>query len=251
MALNKQLFDECFEVFIADTAESKKINFKIRYAVFCAEMGREYSDLFPDKMEWDDLDADAVHFIVRNRYTGHWVAAMRLVQQNYSAFSSAESSITNAGESKQQLIVDAMELSRCCVIKEGRQIDMSSLVKKQVCENSLSSANNNVIHLKNFKLDNRSIIMGLYRAAALYLRKNNISYVYLFLTQGMLYHTLQQGFAMNLVGNVSEHQGLRSLYRYNIEDYLAESNLSSDSLLTLHLYSESKCQTNVQRKISL
>jgi len=244
VALNKQLFDEHFEVFVADTEESRKINFKIRYAVFCEESGMDNSELFPEQMEWDEADAYSVHFIVRNRYSGKWVAAMRLVQKNHADFPFAERCIPKSGIAKEQAMFDSVELSRCCVVKDGRQIETPSLAKNTF------SGSNNVIHLKDFKLDGRSIILSLYRAAALYSSKNNIDSVNLFLTQAMVIYAMQQGFEMNLIGTPSQQRGERSLYKFNVNNFLKNISSAKDGVQDFYLYSAWINQSNLLRKIS-
>ena len=85
-------FDTNFEVFLADTPGSREIHFNLRYQVYCEEMGFEDKDRFPDQMESDEWDDCAVHFLVRHRYTGQWLAAMRLVYHKDSAFPFEEKS---------------------------------------------------------------------------------------------------------------------------------------------------------------
>jgi N-acyl amino acid synthase of PEP-CTERM/exosortase system len=73
------MFDNNFEVFLADTPESKAIHYSIRYQVYCEEMGFENKDNFPLEQEFDEYDSQSTHFIVRTRLTGHWVGAIRMV----------------------------------------------------------------------------------------------------------------------------------------------------------------------------
>ena len=73
------MFDHYFDVFLADTPESKKINYQIRYQVYCLETGYEDPETCPEKMENDSFDDRSVHFIVRAKQTGIWIAALRLV----------------------------------------------------------------------------------------------------------------------------------------------------------------------------
>lgn len=60
--------------------KSHKISiYKIRYQVYCLETGYENPFAYPQKMERDNFDVRSIHFIVRSRATGDWIAAMRLV----------------------------------------------------------------------------------------------------------------------------------------------------------------------------
>lgn len=73
------MFDQYFEVFLADNAEGKDINYQIRYQVYCLETGYEDPETYPEKMEYDSFDDRSVHFIARAKETGSWIAALRLV----------------------------------------------------------------------------------------------------------------------------------------------------------------------------
>ena len=61
------MFDQHYEVLLADTPESKAIHYSIRYKVYCEEMGFENKDNFHQKQEVDNYDQHSVHFIVRTK----------------------------------------------------------------------------------------------------------------------------------------------------------------------------------------
>ncbi|CAL1240760.1 PEP-CTERM/exosortase system-associated acyltransferase [Candidatus Methylocalor cossyra] len=73
------MFDERFEVVLADTARSKAIHYQLRYQVFCLEKGFENAQQFKNEMEQDRYDDQAVHFLVRDKKRNKWVGAARLV----------------------------------------------------------------------------------------------------------------------------------------------------------------------------
>lgn len=68
-----------FEVILADDQWSRRIHHQLRYQVFCLETGYEDPAQFPDGEEKDEWDDHAAHFLVQEKCTGKWVAAMRLV----------------------------------------------------------------------------------------------------------------------------------------------------------------------------
>ena len=67
-----------FEVILANDPRSRHIHYQLRYQVFCLETGYEDPSQFPDGEEKDEWDDDAAHFLVKERSSGQWVAAMRL-----------------------------------------------------------------------------------------------------------------------------------------------------------------------------
>jgi len=68
-----------FEVILADDKWGRHIHHQLRYQVFCLETEYEDPAQFPDGEEKDEWDDEAAHFIVKERGSGQWVAAMRLV----------------------------------------------------------------------------------------------------------------------------------------------------------------------------
>ena len=56
------IFDDRYEVFLADTPESKALHYQLRYQVYCEETGWERSPQFlQEKLERDDFDASSHH----------------------------------------------------------------------------------------------------------------------------------------------------------------------------------------------
>lgn len=73
------MFDERLEVYLADTRESRQLHFRLRYQIYCEERGYEPRHQFPNGQERDPADDQSVHFLVRARHTGAWLATLRLV----------------------------------------------------------------------------------------------------------------------------------------------------------------------------
>jgi N-acyl amino acid synthase of PEP-CTERM/exosortase system len=68
-----------YEVVLANTAESKKIHFNLRYQIYCIEKGFEEAKQFPDEQEKDEYDDRAVHFLIRHKADQQWVGTFRLI----------------------------------------------------------------------------------------------------------------------------------------------------------------------------
>jgi N-acyl amino acid synthase of PEP-CTERM/exosortase system len=68
-----------YEILLADTDESKKIHFKLRYQVYCLEKQYENPENFQDGMEWDEHDSHAAHFLIRHRTSMEWAGTFRLI----------------------------------------------------------------------------------------------------------------------------------------------------------------------------
>lgn len=77
------MLDNNYDVVLCDTHESKCINYRIRYQVYCLERGYEHADNYPELMESDYYDDFSVHFIVRDHNTNSWIGACRMVIHSF------------------------------------------------------------------------------------------------------------------------------------------------------------------------
>lgn len=64
---------------ICRTLDEIKSCQRIRYDVYCAEKGWEPVEKFPDRLERDDLDDQAVHVLVKHRATSRAVGCARVL----------------------------------------------------------------------------------------------------------------------------------------------------------------------------
>jgi N-acyl amino acid synthase of PEP-CTERM/exosortase system len=212
------MFDNHYEVFLADTRESKEINYSIRYQTYCEEMGFENKDDFPRELEFDDHDQHSAHFIVRHKSTGHWVGAMRLIFQSSQPLPIAQycnlKDKIDKNDTKQ-----SVELSRLCVVKEVRRsfadiappngIENKSEVIKEAYKEKLSHEQ---------QKDNRSIIWGLFNAVTEYCYANNIQTWY-FITTTALAKILRKGGCNILnIGVPCYHKGKRYPFKKDVLD---------------------------------
>jgi len=72
-------FSEYFRVVIADSPVLRDEVYRIRYKVYCTEMGTERAEDFPDGREFDSFDATAVHCLLQHRSSGIYAGCVRLV----------------------------------------------------------------------------------------------------------------------------------------------------------------------------
>lgn len=108
-----------FEVVLADDECSRRIHYQLRYQVFCLDTGYEDPLLFPNGEEKDEWDEHAVHFLVRERGTQQWVAAMRLVFPQQMSLPIARRASIAAGA--RLAAAQALEISRLCIVGHDRR----------------------------------------------------------------------------------------------------------------------------------
>ena len=218
------MFDDHFEVFLADTRESKEIHYSIRYQVYCEEMGFENKDDFPKEQEFDNHDQHSAHFIVRHKRTGQWVGALRLIFQNGQPLP-IEQYCSLQEQIGKNTVKQSAELSRLCVVKELRRgfvdIDPPHGIED---EREAMKETYKVRSLHNHKKINRSIIWGLLNAATVYCYSNNIRNWYFITTTALAKVLRKDGFKMLNIGEPCYHNGERYPFKKDVvETYHKET----------------------------
>lgn len=213
------MFDNYYEVFLADTRESKEINYSIRYKTYCEEMGFENKDNFPRAQEFDDHDQHSVHFIVRDKSTEQWVGAIRLIFQNDQALPIVQYCNLQEQIDKNN-IKPAVELSRLCVLKDVRRKGLVDIASNNdsAYKNKTTQATERKQSLYSQNKTNRSIIWGLFNAVTEYCYSNNIETWY-FITTISLAKVLRKGGCniMN-IGAPCSHNGERYPFKKDVVD---------------------------------
>jgi len=217
-----------FQVLLADTQESLRLHYVVRYRVFCLETGYEDAREFPDKMERDDYDKQSVHFLVRARETGQWVAAMRLVLGPAHTLPLAERC---AIEADAGVPPDAMaaEISRLCVVgsyRRRRQEHASPHVIPWDKRERDVAKGKGVYRLE--RRGDPEILLRLINAAVEYGHTHQINYGYALMAQSLMRILKSIGLNIVPIGPVCEHRGIRRPYLMNLETLFADINLQDN-----------------------
>ena len=72
-------FDRHFEVVAVNTPALREEVFRLRYAVYCEELGYEDPAAFPDGLEHESFDEHSAFALVRHRATGRAAGCVRLI----------------------------------------------------------------------------------------------------------------------------------------------------------------------------
>lgn len=248
MSSEKQSFDSCFEVFLADTPEGKEINYNLRYRVYCEEMGFEDKDRFPDQMESDDWDDHAVHFLLRHKGTGDWLGGVRLVAEKDSKLPFEEWSSTDRPITAQDRKV-SVEMSRLCIVKEARRFASRRFAPYGLPEQEANGEGSNIRSFYDFKNQSRSIMWGLVHAAGLYSAQQNFSHWYFIVAPSLACFLNRGGLELEKIGAPCEHRGTRTPYQLSIENLLANPMWLKDYKEGFRRYSELEEQKFSHRKV--
>jgi N-acyl amino acid synthase of PEP-CTERM/exosortase system len=219
LASEKQSFDNCFEVFLADTPESRQIHYNLRYQVYCEEMGFEDKTQYPDEMEYDEWDDKAVHFLVRHKLSGHWLGGLRLVFNENGPLPFERHSTSHQHISSPQRKI-SVEMSRLCVIKEARRFSSKRFAPYGLPDQEIAAESDKVRSFYNFKNQTRSMIWGLFKAAVDYSAENNLDYWYFIVAPALAYFIRREGFELSQIGEPCDHKGVRTPYKIAVNNIL-------------------------------
>lgn len=208
------MFDEHFEAVLADTEEARSIHYRIRYQVFCAETHFEDSKCFPDGLEKDAYDKNAVHFIVRHRATGRWIAAMRLVLGCHGPLPTERICDDLDACLVSPLNHDTVaEISRLCMVEEFRRRRHEGFFPYEVIDGRTGAR-----ALPNQERRKEpEILLGLMRALYSWSSRNGIEHCFFLITPSLARVIGRLHINLQAVGGPCEHRGTRVPYVADIE----------------------------------
>ncbi len=243
------MFDQHYEVLLADTPESKAIHYAIRYQVYCEEMGFENKADFPQEQEFDHYDDHAAHFIVRTKQDSQWVGAMRMVFKNDQLLPLEKHCALTTQISNNHLN-RSIEISRLCLIKSIRKRGVDYINTLALADEKESTKDDNVIPFHRIKRLERSIIWGLIRAGALHCEKYNVKKWYFFASKGLARILCRQGLDLKQIGEPFIFNGERLPFELILNQLLSISLWLEDYKNGYLPYSELEQSDQFIEKIS-
>lgn len=203
------MFDDRFEVFVCDTDFGISINKQIRYRVFCLERGFEDPRQHPLGEEGDQWDAHAAHFIVREKRSGRWVAATRLIRPEGGSLpvellDSFAPGFFN-GMPRHQI----GEISRFCIISKNVATTSQFAHVSRPHMDWIGSVDSN----QQFE-----ITLGMLRAMFYYAIKHELLYSYMLITRPFARLLKRLGVQMYQSGEMTEHRGMRAPFLVNMRE---------------------------------
>lgn len=209
-----------FVCLLADTEESKRIHYNLRYKVFCEETGFEDPTAFPDHAERDRYDTYAKHFIIWDRFKKRWAGGMRLVDASSVRLPSEEIvrvPLRGLAERRPYTV----EFSRLCILSEYRRITQSTMPARRDSDCTRADWISPVV----YKQEDNDILLRLLRASFSF--QPEVQYCY-FIVTAVLGRVLGQlGIPLTQVGDRVEHRGRRIPFRYDVRD--AEAGMIAKS----------------------
>lgn len=211
------MLSDHYEVILADSAEARRIHYRLRYQVYCLEQRWEPVDCFPDGEEKDEFDQRAVHFLVRNRFTDQWIATLRVVLPGDDPLPIESLDILKDSVRDAVPAGSAAEISRVCRPKCAMEREISSGVATR--SDLLGGAS--------------EVLLRLLRAAAEYCKDHGIDHLYMFCRPAMARMMNRLDIPMKRAGIPSEHRGVRVPYLVDLCAAFAQARAASPLLAAL------------------
>ena len=208
------MFDERYEVFLADNETARQIHHKVRYQVYCLEEGFEDRNDFDDNQEQDEWDTRSAHFTVRSKQSGEWVAAMRIILPGREPLPIEDMCHIQHAEIPPNNSI--AEISRLCIVDKCRRKNPSDSSSQEQAITYPHIVNHTQSPVANERVQKSEIILGLLRAAVDYSYENGISNWY-FLTRPALARIINRlCIQLNKVGSPCDHRGIRYPFAANL-----------------------------------
>lgn len=200
------MFDEKYEVYLADTEESRRLHYRLRYRIYCEERSYESPHQFPDGLETDEADDSASHFLVRSKETGEWLATMRLILPSPEPFPLEKVCVTAGYATGEVTRGSICELSRLGIIRH-RPEDVGRV----------TLPGQTVVGQTNASIP--EIMFGLFRAAYMLGRELGFRYCLWLSTPSMVRLLKRFQLPMRSIGEPCNFHGRRQPHVIDVEDF--------------------------------
>jgi N-acyl amino acid synthase of PEP-CTERM/exosortase system len=204
-----------FQTVLADTQVSRRVSFRLRYQVFCEEMGFYDARSFPSGLERDVYDPASTIFLVWDHLTSRWAGTMRLVHAKKSTLPSEAicwpARLLALEENRSQ----SVEFSRLCVAREFRRVHTASY---SVWTDDEEPRNRAAATL--FTQVDDEILLRLILGFIAWASDNGVSYCYLLINSALARVLKRLHVPLTVAGPEVEHRGIRRPYRTHVETVL-------------------------------
>jgi N-acyl amino acid synthase of PEP-CTERM/exosortase system len=213
-------FSNYFSLSFAYNINLKQKVFKIRYKVYCEELGYEPTDRFPDGMETDIYDDRSLHFLLLHKPTQTYIGCVRMVlsdpQSNKSGFPFENICRSVSIDFQKTARANFCEISRLAVIDRFR---------KRVRDTKTADDTNNQDNLILQEDDRRQyqntplIPISLYLACTSIVERYNID-SFTLMEPRLARHLRRYGFPSHQICDFVEFHGKRGAFLIYTEEIL-------------------------------
>jgi N-acyl amino acid synthase of PEP-CTERM/exosortase system len=198
------MFDKHFEAYRADVWSGVETSFRLRYQVYCKDMGWEDPERFPDQMEVDEYDSLSTQFLVRRGRSKAWIAAMRIIVAPLESLPIMKFTRIDDATLPESARDEVLEISRMCVVTKYRRRQASGPYDPD--DSFLGSS---------YRAKESWILLGLLRAVRQFSEETQRRYWLFYATDPLARLVRNSGFDIKAIGPHIEHRGLRRPYLFD------------------------------------
>lgn len=204
-------FDNYFDIRLANTEALKKTVYKIRYDVYCTELGWEQG--CPVDVEKDIYDEQSVYCLLEHRRTQKFAGCIRLVTASETKQLPFEVNCKAAIDSD---IVDPSKLNRLEIGEISRLAVPAEYRKRKNDEIDSFSSEDDYTQEERRHFPN--IAIGLYLSAFAYANLLGLEYVFVMMEPRLRRHLRRYGIVGENGGEQIDFHGIRGLFYLHMED---------------------------------
>lgn len=227
-----QYFHNHFRVVVADTEALREEVYKIRFEVYCQELGFEPVENFPDGMERDDYDARSIHCLLQHKASNVYAGCIRFVMSDPdqpSALFPVEKVC------KGQLDLDAIKSDRTQFVEVSRlavKAEFRKRLQDTPEENAaLSLEDAQCLHAIQDQCKMPLVALGLYMTLTSVVEALGLRFVTL-MEARLSRHLKKCGLPSTKIGDFVEHSGKRAPYLMDPSEI--QRSLPAESLELFH-----------------
>jgi N-acyl amino acid synthase of PEP-CTERM/exosortase system len=206
-------YREYFSITMADTDELRKEVFRLRYDVYCRELGWEDPAKFPEELERDIYDGVSRHCLLTHRRSGMYAGTVRMVMTHDSTLEPPIPLVSHCGD---RLFDGPLRPDRQPIGSFGEisRLALRGAFRRRSTEHSNPEGHGE--HLFEWTQDERRrfphIALGLYLGASAVGLADGASGVYAMMEPRLARHLSFAGIRFEQVGHPIDFRGLRAPY---------------------------------------
>jgi N-acyl amino acid synthase of PEP-CTERM/exosortase system len=206
-------YREYFSITMADTDELRKEVFRLRYEVYCRELGWEDPAHFPDKLEQDAYDPHSRHCLLLHKRSGLYAGTVRMVMTHDSDL---DPPIPLVGHCGDRLYDGPLRPDRLPIGSYGEISRLALRGEFRRRSGEESSPEGHGEHLFEWSQTERRrfphIALGLYLGASAVGLADGASGVYAMMEPRLARHLRVAGIHFEQVGEPIDFKGMRAPY---------------------------------------
>jgi len=210
-------FHEYFKAVPATNDRLKNEVFRIRYEVYCEELGYEDTNQFPDGLEHDSYDPHSLHCLLWHKSSEQFAGCVRLAKTSPSLNNQKLPFEITCGDKVDQSIVNINQLPNESYGEISRLAVRSAFRKRAGEKNTpfgvIPDAGPEIEERRSFPL----IAFGLYLAAAASGLNSGLERAFAMMEPRLARRLRIFGINFEQIGEAIDHRGLRAPYQITEE----------------------------------